>query len=582
LLLLPASLVPAETYYCWAGLSLLMMPLVMPAEHSVPVNALSVSLAFFCALLLANVLFHSPHYEAYSLYRPFILLPAFAAVAFQPREDLERLFAGGIAVMSVLVLFGLLQVLLGVWPYKQDVARAAASFATPNTFATAINLFLLPLIALFCVGRGGRWIYPALLWLFAGLLSTESRGGWLALIAGLAFVVWYLGFPRTTEAATRWKKLVAGTLWVLITYYVLKAFLPQLSASLDLSPGALFVENMAWRGTSYRLDLTLVALRQIAEHPIAGTGANTFLPLYEMLKPEKLDVGFSIPFAHNDYLQTWLEYGLGGIAFLCAIMYASGAILMRARMNMREGVLPLVAGAALAGFFTHAFVDFPLYVPFPVMVLGAWLGVLVANAGDAGSAKQAAVRVRAWIAPLRTPLVATALLAAAIAWLAQPTIAYVASRHAVAALFAGRADEGLYWQSVARRLEPRSGMRHWEEGVIWREQALAARDKALAAKADERFAEGFRMDPYDVNNLAERVRLHRMHADLLEQPASPATVLEWSRQLLALQPYSVMTRAEYARALAYAGRGDEARQLARALADRHPNSALARRVASEI
>jgi O-antigen ligase len=575
-------LVPAETYYCWGGLSLLLVSLVMPAERGIPVNALSLSLALFCVLLLANVLFHSPHYEAYSLYRPFILLPAFAAVALQPRKDLEGLFAGGIAVLSLLVLFGLLQVMLGVWPYKQDAARAAATFATPNTFATAINLFLLPLIALRCAGRGGRLVYPALLWLFAGLVSTESRGGWLAFLSGLAFVAWYSGLPRTAEAKLRWKELVAGMLWVLIAYYALKAFLPQLSVSLGLTPGELFVENMAWRGVSYRSDLALVAVGQIAEHPIAGTGANTFLPLFEMLKPARLDLDFSFPFVHNDYLQTWLEYGLGGIALLCAIVGAATAIVLRARRAQTADLIPLAAGAALASIFAHALVDFPLYVPFPVMALGAWLGVLAANAGNAAWAGPAAARVRQWIAPLRTPLVTLVLLAAVIAWLAQPTIAYAASRHAVAALFAGRADEGLYWQSVARRMEPRSGMRHWEEGVIWREQALAARDKALAAKADARFAEGFRVDPYDVNNLAERVRLHRMHADLLEEPASPATVLEWSRHLLALQPYSVMTRAEYARTLAYAGRGDEARQVARALADRHPKSALARRVASEI
>jgi hypothetical protein len=131
-------------------------------------------------------------------------------------------------------------------------------------------------------------------------------------------------------------------------------------------------------------------------------------------------------------------------------------------------------------------------------------------------------------------------------------------------------------------MEPRSGRRHWEEGVIWREQALIARDKALAGKADATFAEGARVDPYDLNNLSERVRLHRAHAALLENPAPPATILAWSEQLLKQRPYSVAIQAEYVRSLAYAGRVDEARRLSRAMAAKNPASPIVRRLAAEI
>ena len=184
--------------------------------------------------------------------------------------------------------------------------------------------------------------------------------------------------------------------------------------------------------------------------------------------------------------------------------------------------------------------------------------------------------------PLRTPLISGAVTVAVLAWLAQPAIAYVAAERALAELFAGRADEGLYWQSVARRMEPRSGRRHWEEGVILRDQAVAGKDRSFAAKADAAFAEGTRVDPYDVNNFVERARLHMLHPDLLDQPAPPETVLAWSSEVLRLRPYALATQAQYARALAYAGRADEARRLARDMLARHPDSQIARRLVADL
>ena len=371
---------------------------------------------------------------------------------------------------------------------------------------------------------------------------------------------------------------------MLIVYYVLKSIAVAIAPTGvgRMGFGTLLAEDMATRGISYRFDLISVSLGQIAERPFAGAGANTFWPLYEMAKPPELDIGMTFPFAHNDYLQTWLEFGLGGIVLLVAVMAVALVGILAARRTRPEDAVPLTAGAALTGFFVQALFDFPLYVPFPVMVLGAWLGVLAAHTGDAPWAAHFAARIRAWLMPLRTPLVTGTVAVATIAWLAQPAIAYVAAERAVTDLFAGRADDGLYWQSVARRMEPRSGRRHWEEGVIWRDQALAANDRSRAARADAAFAEGIRVDPYDVNNFVERARLHMLHSDLLDQPAPPETVLAWSSQVLKLQPYSLATQAQYARALAFAGRAEDARRFARDILARHPNSQLARRLAADL
>jgi O-antigen ligase len=576
---LAASLVLNEVYLWWIGIALLWV-VVLASPGRLPINALSISVGLFCAWLFIDAAFFTPHYVFTGLYRPAVLFAGFAAAAALDRRTQLDLLRAGAAVAMVLVLVGFLQLFAGFWRLDQNVDRAAATFVTPNTFATVINLFLLPMVALAASGRGGWQAFAGSLWLFAGLLTTESRGGWIAFLGGVVLIIAYLGAPKSRETWVRWQRILAGLLWVLIAYYLLKAISHWQPGSLLGRTFGVAVDSIVSRGNADRIELDTIALSQIALHPLAGTGANTFWPLYEMTKP--IDNGLTFPFAHNDYLQTWLEFGLPGIVLLGAIMAAALAMILKGRRADRNDPIPLACAAAAAGIFAHAVVDFPLYVPFPLLLLGMWLGVLAGHRGDARWAGALRVYVSDRVPLSRMPLVTGMVVAAGLAWLAQPAIADLAARRALAELGAGHAENGLYWQSVARRLEPRSGQRHWEEGVIWRDQAVASGNKLLAMKADQTFAEGVRVDPFDVNNLLERVRLRRLHPQLLERPASPDEILGWSAQALKIAPYMIATQAEYARTLAFVGRKDEARQVARTLLERHRGSQLAQHLAAEI
>jgi O-antigen ligase len=549
-----------------------------------PVNALSACVAMFCAWLLFDALFLTPRYTADSLYRPLALWGGFTAAAVVERDAQDRMLRAAAALVAVLVLIGLLQAWFGIWSEDPGSKRAAATFATANTFATVINLLLLPCVALALDGRGGRFVYVAAFWFFAGLLATESRGGWLAFLTGLLFISLYRGLSPTPEVRARWLRMVAGLLWTFIAFHGMRALIAALPTGGAGAPsiGRMLAEDIAARGTSYRIDLAAVALSQIAERPFAGAGANTFWPLYEMAKPPALDMGVTFPFVHNDYLQTWLEFGLPGIVLLCAVIAAGLAIVLEGRRAQSGNGVLCACGAASAGFFAHAAVDFPLYVPFPLLVIGAWLGALAASRGDAAWAAGAPARLADRLQPRRALLLSAVVAFAALVWLAQPVIAEFAARHALSELFAGRALQGVYWQTVARRLEPRSGRRCWEEGVIWRDQALETGDKEFAANADAAFSQGMLVDPYDVNNFVERARFHREHRQLLAQPASPEEILAWSAHVLGVRPYVLASQAEYARSLAFAGRTDEARRLAKAMAGQHPDSPVVRRLAAEL
>ena len=106
--------------------------------------------------------------------------------------------------------------------------------------------------------------------------------------------------------------------------------------------------------------------------------------------------------------------------------------------------------------------------------------------------------------------------------------AEMAVYRSIAVLQRGDARDGIYWQSVARRLEPRHPAHYWAEATIWQEQALLTRNPLHAAQADALYTEGARVNKYEVANLIGRIELHRLHAELLKKPASPAeSAFKW-------------------------------------------------------
>jgi hypothetical protein len=277
--------------------------------------------------------------------------------------------------------------------------------------------------------------------------------------------------------------------------------------------------------------------------------------------------GRTILFAHSDYLQIWLEYGLGGLLLLLGL---AAAALLGARSAFRRGLDPLAlaCGAGLASCFAHAVVDFPLHVPFILCVTGAMLGAL-ARAAREGSGAPALDRAQS-ASPGMPVRVAVAFFA--IALLAQPMLAQMASRYALAAMAGGDVEGGLYWQSVARRLEPRNSTHYWAESVIWRELAKESGDRNQWARADRLLAEGIRANPpYAFNIVLDRARMHRVYADVLDGPATPQQILAWVEGAVAKSPTSIAGQVELARALAFAGRDEEARRVERALRAREPD-----------
>ncbi len=321
LLLLIAASRP-ETIFRWGAAALLLAACL--GVRRPPLNVLTGLVVALSLLMLGSALFLTPVYAPQGLFRPLILVFAFLAVAGMNSAERERLLVAGLAVTVALALAGLVQYLASLLSLHEP-SRSDGLFSTPNSYASALNSFLLPVTALYLGGHRPRATLTISLLCFAALVASASRGGLLSFAAGLAF----LAFISVTKSASdvrtsrRVGMLVAG---LMLCWFAVR-LLPDIVPGTTVLSGAIrdFAQPSATLG---RMDIYRVALELIAQKPIAGWGANTFHTLFEASKSEAWGPT-TFAFVHNDYLQTWLEYGLAGALLLAGIVALSLAYTYR-------------------------------------------------------------------------------------------------------------------------------------------------------------------------------------------------------------------------------------------------------------
>jgi O-antigen ligase len=507
--------------------------------------------------MLGSALFLTPVYAPQGLYRPLILLFAFLAVAGMDSAERQRLLVAGLAVTTALAVVGLVQYIAFLLNLHER-SRADGFFSTPNSYASALNCFLLPVTALYLRGHWPRAALSIGLLCFAALVASASRGGLLSFAAGLAFLV-VVFFTRSASVGYTTRRVGMLAAGLMLCWFAVR-LLPDIVPGTAVLSGAIrdFTQPSATMG---RMDIYRVALELIARKPIAGWGANTFHTLFEASKSEVWGPT-TFAFVHNDYLQIWLEYGLAGALLLAGIVAISLRYAYRGA-GLSRGAEATAAGASLAAAFAHATVDFPLYLQYTLLLVGCMLGAQAAIRGDTLS--QGTTRFAERTSAAFTPVLRGALALLALAWLAQPMLAEQASRSSMLALARADVDDAMYWASVARRLEPKGSDHYWAEAVILRERAVAANDRRYADQADSLLAQATNANAYDVNAYIARARLHRNNRTLLSNPANPDTILEWTSKALAARPVSPMTRSEQVRSLVAAGRSEEARRMLSAM-----------------
>ena len=229
--------------------------------------------------------------------------------------------------------------------------RAVGLHENPNQFARALVLALLALAYLVRV-RGlarSRWLVllgPVLAW---GVISTGSRTGVLVLV-GAGLLIAY-------EFAPRGKRVAVMAAAVLI---VAVGFVGLVSTSARFDPTSAIRD----RGAS-RLDIWLVALRQVDDAPLHGMGLNGFRsqavdllasePGVEVVAGHVLEAEDGLA-VHNQYLDFLVNLGIIGLGlYLWTVGQAAASAWFTPNASWRGAATTLILQMLLVVSFTLLF-----------------------------------------------------------------------------------------------------------------------------------------------------------------------------------------------------------------------------------
>lgn len=250
-----------------------------------------------------------------------------------------------------------------------------------KNFAAAFAVLLLPLLAGLVAADRTKirpiWIAGVPLTLLY-FVSAESRAGWLALAAMIAFAL-ILWLPRLPS--NRWK-------WSLIPLLAVIAAIPFLaSPRLRETAGQIFEKGSLASLDPYRWEMAQVGLAAGSARPLTGSGPGT-LPL---VSPETgISANYPVVYqVHSTPLQLYAETGFAGLAGFLVLAGAIAAAWWRLRRSAADDdseeaiLLSTAAAAALAGYGVFALTDYQLDVPLIALLIAVPAGTILGLSHDA-------------------------------------------------------------------------------------------------------------------------------------------------------------------------------------------------------
>ena len=261
--------------------------------------------------------------------------------------------------------------------------RASASFCTANDFGGWL-IVIIPLLCGLLISKskkGLSWgikiISAVLIFFLMGcLLFTYSRGAWtgffIACLIGSFYIVWKM--PVKIQIFT------LSILLVLFSIFI--NFFPPIRSGVSsigahkFKTGEMLKDRVRVLDTwDMRMQLWKEAVAVVRDHPLLGTGLNTYARIILSYKDKSFDFGFAYP--HNSFLQMAAETGIFGLlSFLWVLFeyFKNGFRYLRESRDFL--VLGLMSG--ILAFLLQSFVDTNLYALQLVVLFWFMLGLTVA------------------------------------------------------------------------------------------------------------------------------------------------------------------------------------------------------------
>ncbi len=473
------------------------------------------------AVLLYAVLRGQAAAVEYTARGELLRLALYGTVFFIALNNLNRPHSANwvagalIAVATFAAMYGLYQFLTKselVWHFVRPASyagRGSGTYICPNHLAGLLEIALPLALAYLLAGRLGHLTRIlagyAVLVMIAGLVSTESRGGWAAAALSLLVLLAVLLNQRGRRLPAL---LVLVGLTVAAVWIVAEVKTTSERVHKALNPDKL---------DDPRFNIWPAAVKIWRANFWWGAGPGHFDHLFRLHRDGAVQARPGR--AHNDYLDTLADYGTVGAALVAA---AFGLVFLgvfrawrhvqregddfRARQSNRAAFV-LGGSVALLSLLLHAVVDFNFHIPANATAAVVLMALLAAHLRFATDAH--------WVRPgwlARTALTALGLVVAVWLW-------HGAFRRAqertllISADAAPNADVQLDLLRQAHALEPANAETCFAIGEVLRVTAWdrPANYAELATEAMEWFDRAGTLNPYDAY---PRLR-HGMCLDLL-------------------------------------------------------------------
>lgn len=377
---LPFPISPSEATMAAVGVCWIAHAITQPGSVALPaprdLSILALLLSTAVGLALAEV--KGPIVEVTALWTLFYLV-YLQCQTLSDREIRVVLvaFATGAGLVGAV---GLMTYLQSGPPQLYDGglntgARAAGAFGDANYSASILVLAAIPAIALVVLDpRRLWWLIPVLAVDVAAVLLSLSRGGFLALAAGIAVLALWGRFR------------VAGGVVLLLVFTVGLFNAEPITRSAQFSTvrerlGTLTGSELG--ATNLRPRIWAAAIDAGLEAPVFGVGAHNFAQA--AAKRGVVERGEPLENVHNIPLNFFAENGFVG---LLGFMIFFGQLLARASLaSVRAGPLPRALGlgmlAALFGFLVQGATLMPLRVNAIVAAFFVLAGMITALADRA-------------------------------------------------------------------------------------------------------------------------------------------------------------------------------------------------------
>jgi O-antigen ligase len=300
--------------------------------------------------------------------------------------DLARRLKSSQWVLAIpIVICALLEAILGVIQCSTGADIAVGTYVNRNHFAGLLEMALpfAVMSGFYSISRNrDRFHTPAVPTMIAclcfgaaalmlvGVIDSQSRMGFIAVMASLLVIAVAVVSGRFSGARSRWLPMAAVSAIIALAF----VFLPT-----DQLIGRFASIATTTEATpEIRTELWKETMPLIADYKAVGCGLGAYESCF--LPYKKVAPNSTADFAHNDYLQIMAEFGLPAFVLLVVLtIQAYGTALRRSTAENPGRYLAVACAGSLTAILLHSFVDFNLYIPANGM-LAVWVGAMAREA----------------------------------------------------------------------------------------------------------------------------------------------------------------------------------------------------------